>query len=105
MRRLPTHLQRRANYTMLMGLALLLVVGFAAIAVDISFIAMSQMQAQATADTASHAALIAHRNTGSTDPLVREAAATAAADYMVARNRVGLGNADLDDLRLGVYDP
>ena len=104
MRRRPSPLSRRANYTMLMGFAILLVVGFAAIAVDISLIAMGEMQAQATADSAAHAAIIGLRNSPAADVSDREVDANAAATYMVSRNDVGLGKADLDAVRFGTYE-
>ena len=75
--------------------------GFAALAVDISLITMSELQAQATADSASHAALVAMRHSILVDPTED---ARAAAAFMVARNQVGLGTADLDAVRFGAYD-
>ncbi|MEN0066646.1 MAG: Tad domain-containing protein [Myxococcota bacterium] len=98
-RRLP-FMSRRANYTMLMGVVILVVLGFAALAVDISLIAMAEMQVQATADSASHAALVAHRNSVGN----RVGAANDAAEFMLARNGVALGTADLDDIRFGTYN-
>jgi len=102
--RRPAPASRRGNYTLFMGFAVLVVVGFAAIAVDISLISMGSMQSQAAADAASHAALVAHRNDPSTDMDARKVTATAAANFFLVRNEVGMGTADLDDIRFGVYD-
>jgi hypothetical protein len=52
---------RRGNYTILVGSLMFVVVGFAAFSVDIAMITMAELQAQAAADAASHAALIAFR--------------------------------------------
>lgn len=92
---------RRGNYSMLMGVMIFVVLGFAAFAVDISLIATAEMQVQATADAASHAALVAHRNDSTGD---REVSARDAANFMLERNGVGMGLADLDDIRFGTYD-
>ena len=53
--------ERRGNYSMLMGLLVWIVIGFSAFSVDIALITMAELQAQATADAASHAALVAFR--------------------------------------------
>ena len=55
--------ERRGNYAMMMGGLLIVIVGFAAFSVDIGLITMSELQAQATADAASHAALVMFRET------------------------------------------
>jgi Flp pilus assembly protein TadG len=89
---------RRGNYSLLMGVASLVVVGFAAFAVDISLITMSQLQVQATADAASHAALIAFHenlNTGEGDIAV---------NFIRNVNPVGLGTADIDSIEYGQWD-
>ncbi len=50
---------------MLMGVFVLVVMGFAALAVDISYITSAEIQAQGAADAASHAALVAYRGNDS----------------------------------------
>ena len=100
--RRPARRGRRGNYSMIMGTVIFVILGFSALAVDISLITMSELQAQATADAASHAALVAYRNNAlSPDPTVP---ATAAADFMVNRNAVGMGVATRDQIRFGTYD-
>jgi len=89
---------RRGNYAMLMGGLMFVIVGFAAFAVDIGLITMSELQAQATADAASHAALVMFREThdygSDTAPAI--AAGTDAAQWIIDHNDVGLGTATLD---------
>ncbi len=97
---LPPH-SRRGNYSILMGTSAFVLVGFSAIAVDISLITMAELQVQATADAASHAALVAYRNTLSGTPRV---AAQNAADFMLKRNPVAMGTAKLDKIDYGLYD-
>ncbi|MEQ1507888.1 MAG: TadG family pilus assembly protein [Myxococcota bacterium] len=80
---------RRGNYSMLMGTMLFVVVGFGALSVDISLITMGELQAQATADAASHAALIAYRENKST------VEGNNAAGFIINQNKVALGTAQL----------
>jgi Putative Tad-like Flp pilus-assembly len=90
---------RRGNYSALMFTLLEIVVGFGALSVDVSLITMSELQAQATADAAAHAALVAfHQDLNESD-------AQAAADYIVQVNSVGMGQADLDGpVEIGQWD-
>jgi len=90
--------ERRGNYAMLMGGLMFVIVGFAAFAVDIGLITMSELQAQATADAASHAALVMFRETHTYggDPAPAVAAGTAAAQWIIDHNDVGLGTATID---------
>ncbi len=83
---------------MLMGGLMFVIVGFAAFAVDIGLITMSELQAQATADAASHAALVMFRETHDygMDPAPAIAAGTAAAQWIIDHNDVGLGIANID---------
>src|SRR5688572_2793805 len=89
--------ERRGNYAMMMGGLLFIIVGFAAFAVDIGLITMSELQAQATADAASHAALVMFRETHDYegDPAPAIKAGNDAAQWILAHNSVGLGHADL----------
>lgn len=95
---------RRGNYSFLMGGALVGILGFAALAVDISLINMAELQAQATADAASHAALLAYRHDTSGTTVGAKAAAQQAAEFMLERNSVAMGHADLSTIRYGQYD-
>ena len=90
--------ERRGNYTMMMGGLMFVVVGFAAFAVDIGLITMSELQSQATADAASHAALVMFRETHDYDgdPSAAIAAGNAAAQWIVDHNDVGMGHAELE---------
>jgi Flp pilus assembly protein TadG len=99
---------RRGNYSLIMGFTLFSVVGFGALSVDVSLITMSKLQAQATADAASHAALVAfHKNMSTVE-------GTVAAAYIANRNKVGMGIATLRpgdptfgqwDFDLGTFSP
>ncbi len=90
---------RRGNYMMTMGAMLPILVGFAALSVDISYISMSQMQAQHAADAAAHAAFVAYRARGNDTAIGEDAAA-----YLVTRNQVGGASGALVDLQFGEWD-
>ncbi|MBX2803397.1 MAG: hypothetical protein KTR31_37295 [Myxococcales bacterium] len=98
--------QRRGNYSMLMGTSIFAVLGFSALAVDISLITMAEQQAQATADAASHAALIGFRKTlsdgGTTN--AAETKAQDAADFIITRNPVAMGIATRNSMVFGIYE-
>jgi len=97
---------RRGSYTLFMGVFAAGVIGFGALGVDISYLAMVNKQAQSIADAASHAALISYRNSESRYVDQRVDAGRAAAEYMASTNTLGLGEtADLTDLSFGKYDP
>jgi len=108
--------EKRGNYSLMMGGLLFVVVGFAAFSVDIGLITMSELQSQATADAASHAALIMFRETHNYDgdPVPAIAAGDAAAQWIIDHNDVGLGHADIDagypeygdfDYNTGLFQP
>ena len=84
---------RRGNYSIIMGGTIITTLGFAALAVDISLITMAELQCQGAADAASHAALVAYRNSAGIDPV---GDGTAAANFMVDRNPVAFVEGDLD---------
>lgn len=90
--------QRRGNYSMLMGLTAFVVIGFTAFSVDLSLITMAELQAQAAADAASHAALIAFRENLSTSE------GNFAASFMVNVNEVAMGTATIDSIEYGQWD-
>ena len=90
--------QRRGNYAILFVLAIPVVLGFGALALDTSYIRLAQSQTQDIADAASQAALIELRRTGSV------AAATDAAEDVVALNIVAGEPPELESLEFGVWD-
>ena len=91
---------RRGNYMMLMGAMLPMFVGFAALAVDVSYINMAHVQAQHTADAASHAAFVGFRSSNDFD------VGNAAADFILEQNLVGNreGVIPAGQLRYGTWD-
>ena len=54
---------RRGSYAILVALLLIVLLGFAAIAIDISYLRLARMQAQNAADAGAHAALMELRKT------------------------------------------
>lgn len=97
---------RRGNYSMFMGVFATAVIGFGALGVDLSYIAMSNNQAQAVSDAASHAAIIAYRYSNANSDAGKISDGQSAADHIVATNKVGLGESgNLTDLTFGQYDP
>jgi len=108
--------EKRGNYSLMMGGLMFVIVGFAAFSVDIGLITMSELQSQATADAASHAALVVFRETHDYDgdSSLAIAAGNAAAQWIVDHNDVGLGHATLDagspqygdfDYNTGLFTP
>ncbi len=97
---------RRGNYSMFMGVFATAIIGFGALGVDISYIAMTNNQAQAVSDAASHAALIAYRYSDAADIAGRKADGIAAANHVVQNNFVGLGErGNLNELKFGQFNP
>jgi hypothetical protein len=89
--------QRRGNYSMLMGVMSLVVIGFGAMAVDVSLITMAELQVQATADAAAHAALIVFReNSDPSNSNIGQAEGNGAAGWILAHNKVAMGHATMD---------
>ncbi len=80
---------RRGNYAMLSGFAMTAIVGFGALSIDISLITLAELQAQAAADAASHAALIGFRQNLDTSD------GDAAAQWIVEHNKVAMGTATI----------
>ncbi len=89
---------RRGNYSVLMGLAIGTILGFGALATDITLVRLAQNQTQDVADAASQAALVQLRRTGDID----RAEAVAAA--VVARNNIVEAPGTLVSLDWGVWD-
>ncbi len=93
---------RRGNYSILMGSLVFVIMGFAALSVDIALITLSELQAQAAADSASHAALVAYRQ--ATTRSAGESLGLNAASYVVGNSEVGLGTPQMDAIRFGLFD-
>jgi len=98
-RRSATH-PRRGNYSLIMGFVMTTVIGFGALSVDVSLITMAKLQAQATADGAAHAALVAYQQNKST------AEGTTAAQFIADHDTVamGLGKIRSGDPQFGNWD-
>ncbi len=95
---------RRGNYTMLMGFSTIGILGFGALGIDISYIAMANTQASAVADAASHAALLTFRQAPGTES-ARKAQGITAAQWVVSNNDVGFGAAaNMDSLEFGIFN-
>lgn len=90
--------RRRGSYTVLFGVMIVTILGFGALAVDVSWVRLAQSQAQDVADAASQAALIQLKRTGSAD------AALHAAEEVVARNTVAGHPATLQEFELGTWN-
>ncbi|MBW1877132.1 MAG: VWA domain-containing protein [Deltaproteobacteria bacterium] len=73
------------------------VLGFAALGVDLSFMQLTELQSQYAADAAAHAAFVRYRATG--DPTQ----GVAAAEYMLSQNLVGGAPAELHHLHYGSW--
>ncbi len=90
--------QRRGSYNAMVGALLPLVIGFAALSVDISWLRLADGQAQDVADAASHAALIELRTSGNT------ADARLAAENIVRENVVGGGQGTIGEITFGAWE-
>lgn len=90
--------QRRGNYAIVLAATLVVMLGFGALAVDVSWMHVVRAQAQDVADAASQAAMIAYKRTGDT------AEAEMAAAGIVARNPIGGEPGQLESLEFGYWD-
>jgi len=89
---------------MLMGFGVVAILGFGALGVDISYIAMANTQASAVSDAASHAALLTYRQSSGSES-ERQGNGRRAADWIVDNNDVGFdGPGQLDALEFGVFN-
>ncbi|MEQ1565109.1 MAG: TadG family pilus assembly protein [Myxococcota bacterium] len=84
---------RRGNYSILFALTLVMVMGFGALSVDVSLMTMARLQAQAAADSASHAGLVTYLQAA--DVPTGETAGAVAAQWVVDHANVGLGTPTL----------
>lgn len=92
----------RGNYSMMMAFAILPMLGFGALAMDISYIRLAQSEAQDVADAASNAALIALKTAN--DPNTAIATATQAADLAISMNTVVGRTATRTQILFGIYN-
>lgn len=92
---------RRGGYAVMLAVSLLVMIAFAALAIDISWLRFSQFQAQNAADAGAHAALVELRSSFNTDQ------ARAMADSLIRANAVAGEPAAADpavDIRFGIWD-
>lgn len=89
---------RRGNYSLMLAAAVITLLGFGALSIDIAYMRLSAAQAQDVADAASQAALIVLRNTGST------VSATAAAQRVVDLNAVAGQPASMPVIEFGQWE-
>ena len=92
---------RRGNYAMLVGVSFSVLLGFAALAIDASYVNLANVQAQAAADAGAHAAVVELRQSGDV------AQARVAAEAIINANNL-MGAAALvdsaDDIQFGGWD-
>jgi Flp pilus assembly protein TadG len=93
----PTN-NRRGNYMMTMGAMAPILMGFAALSVDVSYINIAQVQAQHVADAASHGAFIGFRFTNDFG------VGNDAAQLMTDENLIGDTPGTLVSVRYGEWD-
>lgn len=93
MARRPSH--RRGSYNTFLGLLVPVMLGFAALSVDTSYMRLVRSQAQDVTDAAAHAALIELRRSGS------EVDAEAVAEEVVSLNKIGTGPGRMLELEFG----
>ncbi|MEL6347596.1 MAG: pilus assembly protein TadG-related protein [Myxococcota bacterium] len=89
---------RRGNYAVILTLSLIIPLGFGALALDTSYIRLTQTQAQDVADAASQSALFMLRRTGD------QALAEEAAQVVVDRNEIGDDVGDMKDIDFGTWN-
>ena len=96
----PRH-HRRGSYAIMVALLMIVLLGFAALAIDLSYLRLSRLQAQNAADAGAHAALTEFRTTRN------EEAARARAVQIVNLNRIAGDYAVIDpmgDVTFGGWD-
>lgn len=90
--------RRRGSYSILFSVMIVALLGFGALAIDVSWVRLAQSQAQDVADAASQAALIQLRRSGSAFE------AAQAAEKVVARNTVAGEPPLLLDFEIGTWE-
>ena len=83
---------------MFLGVALVVLLGFGALAIDVGYLRMAEAEAQDAADAASNAALVALRHGASVGDAV------AAAESVLADNRVAGAAPSLETLTVGAWE-
>lgn len=89
---------RRGNYSIFFAIVVAVMFGFGALAIDLTYIQLASMEAQALADSASHAAFVAYRKSLDTD------AADTAVAHVLSRNTIMGRTAALQSLEFGEWD-
>lgn len=89
---------RRGNYSMMLAIVIIAMLGFGALAIDIAYMRLAQAQAQDIADAASQAALIVLRQTGETSQ------AEAAANRIIQSNHVAGEPPTMTSIDFGNWD-
>ena len=92
--------RRRGNFAIIVALVFTVLLTFAALAIDVSYIRMARLQAQNAADAGAHAGMVALRDSGDEDE-ARDIAAAVAAQNLVAGKSVTLED---DDIVFGEWD-
>ncbi|MCK6502090.1 hypothetical protein L6R53_01565 [Myxococcota bacterium] len=90
--------RRRGNYSLMLAAAVIALLGFGALSIDVAYMRLSQAQAQDIADAASQAALIVLRQTGD------QAQAQDAAMRVINDNSVAGQAPDLVEITFGNWD-
>ncbi len=80
---------RRGNFAIIVALVFTVLLTFAALAIDVSYIRMARLQAQNAADAGAHAGMVALRDSGDEDE-ARDIATAVAAQNLVAGKSVTL---------------
>ena len=91
-------LRRRGNVAVIVALALVVILGFGALAIDLAYLRLAGTEAQDAGDAAGRAAVVTLRRTGDAGEAERAARAVA------AQNQVGGGTPDVDSLAFGTWD-
>jgi hypothetical protein len=94
----PARRSRRGAYAIIFAFSLVIILGFGALAVDVAYVRLAQMQTQDIADAASQAALYRLRRTGDLDD------ARNAAQLIVENNYVAGQSPTVEDVTFGVWD-
>ena len=90
--------RRRGNYSLMLAAAVIALLGFGALSIDVAYMRLSQAQAQDIADAASQAALIVLRQTGDQNQ------AQDAAMRVINDNSVAGQAPDMVDITFGNWD-
>lgn len=87
--------RRGGNFAMIFAFLLTVLLGFGALAIDLSFIRNTRMELQNATDAAAHAALLALRR-GETETVARQVAKDIAAANTVGAKALSLADADIE---------